>query len=96
MRKLVLDSTENAGNRKYGGMILRAIAATCNQRVGDCFLDVYLEDDLRLNWQQQASPSNGANLEEIANQPLTVPEVLDGGANVEIVTARNLSIQVLT
>jgi len=95
LRKLVLDSTGNAENQKYVGMILAEIAEAREQHVVDCFLDVSLEDDLKANWRQQANPSNVANLKAIANHPFTVPGVSDGGAHTKFITAGDFSTDFL-
>jgi len=95
LRKLVLDSTGNAENQKYVGMILGEIAEAREQHVVDCFLDVSLEDDLKANWRQQANPSNVANLKAIANHPYTFPGVSDGGAHTKFITAGDFSTDFL-
>jgi len=95
LRKLVLDSTGNAENQKFVGMMLGEIAEAREQHVVDCFLDVSLEDDLKANWRQQASPSNVANLKKIATNDYTVPGVSDGGAHTKFITAGDYSTDFL-
>merc|ERR1719183_1471397 len=71
LRKLVLDSTTNPENQKFVGKILAEIAEARNQHVVDAFLDVSIEDNLKANWRQQASPSNVENLKAVANHAYT-------------------------
>jgi len=95
LRKLVLETTENEANKKYIGMIVNDIAEARGQHVVDTFLDVSIEDGLKANWRQQASPSNVENLKAIANHPYTIPGVSDGGAHTKFITAGDFSTDFL-
>lgn len=88
LRKLVLDSSTNPEHQKFVGKILQEIAEARDQHVVDAFLDVSIEDQLKANWRQQASPSNVQNLKAVANHAYTVgswsrlhPGKISEGAN---------------
>lgn len=80
---------------RYEGYTVGELAAALNKHPIDAFLDLVVDEDLKTVFEVPAPTVDRQTLQEVANSPVAIPGVSDGGAHTKFITLGAYTTQFL-